>query len=565
MQEQAKLTANSAEDNEKLAAAEAKVSQAEADAARNARTFNKALKATTTSTNDAANAAKKLAEEAKKVYEDSIENSKDELTKLKEDYEKKKKLLENHGYDTTLLTKQYEEKKTNIIQNEMVARIQKIKNYEDWVRSLYSEGKTPAELEIERMDDAAPKIQKYSDELNQMINEKFNGLQDLDAKSLKLLNDFMDGWSQRLEAETGLKVVWPSSDDISNTEAQMEEFKKHFHKAWLDFVDDAKLQIQVGKEKLEKFLISGIISISKDNRKVGLDLLGVSPENFKDYEDQFSKFMVFKAEANDKLLQHEKQFLETQLQFSALDTETRIDYETRLYNIREQLRQQDWAKEEILWNLKFEKWQEYAETVSNVGDSINSVLSSIVSLKEADIDAEQKEGKITEKEAAKKKKALLSYQKVMTAVEVASIAASTASGIMGVWKAYALEKIANAETAAATGPAAAATLAALNAKSLASAILQTAGMAAAGAAQITAAISGTIAKGKALDAEVNTAGGASTVATPTTIASEPYTYSRTIQTQDDVDELATRPLFVSVVDINNMQQRVRVTENESTF
>lgn len=121
LEEQATLTANDAAMNDKLAAATAKVSDAEAQAAANARMFNRQLGQSSTSANSAASSYKKATkavqdyrEEAKKLYEDLLENNKTEVQKLTEKYEKEKKLLEKYHYDTTLLTKQYQKEISKI-------------------------------------------------------------------------------------------------------------------------------------------------------------------------------------------------------------------------------------------------------------------------------------------------------------------------------------------------------------------------------------------------------------------------------------------------------------------
>lgn len=54
------------------------------------------------------------------------------------------------------------------------------------------------------------------------------------------------------------------------------------------------------------------------------------------------------------------------------------------------------------------------------------------------------------------------------------------------------------------------------------------------------------------------------VAEPVVEQSNPYSYTRSVQTFEEEDKL-NQPMFVSVVDINNVQNRVRVTEQESTF
>ena len=150
------------------------------------------------------------------------------------------------------------------------------------------------------------------------------------------------------------------------------------------------------------------------------------------------------------------------------------------------------------------------------------------------------------------------------AVGIAAIAADTAAGIMGIWRGYAMEKVANAETAAATGPAAAVTLIALNAKSLASAIIQTAGMGAMGAAQMASLISGTISNKKAIDGDTGGGGAAGTIATPAVIDTTPYSYTRQVQTAEEEAAL-NRPIWVSVTDIESGMNHVKVVDQESTF
>lgn len=54
------------------------------------------------------------------------------------------------------------------------------------------------------------------------------------------------------------------------------------------------------------------------------------------------------------------------------------------------------------------------------------------------------------------------------------------------------------------------------------------------------------------------------VAEPAVIDSQPFTYTRTAQTFEEEEEL-NKPMWVSVTDINSVQNRVRVSEGESTW
>lgn len=54
------------------------------------------------------------------------------------------------------------------------------------------------------------------------------------------------------------------------------------------------------------------------------------------------------------------------------------------------------------------------------------------------------------------------------------------------------------------------------------------------------------------------------VAQPSLAETTPYTYTRTLQTSEEEDAL-NQPIWVSVQEINRVQERVRVTDQESTF
>lgn len=547
--EQSKLTANDAAMNDKLAAAEAKVAQEEANAARNARTLNKALKAASSGANSAAEAAKKLAEEAKKVYETTVENSKDELTKLEEKYKKEKKLLEKYGYDTTLLTKQYEAARQKVfVEAEQKAsdeygkilqsRSKLFKTYySNLITAQQGQGTAASSLEV---DFAKAQEKKFK--------ELYNAY-------LSVPKDELEGW------EDAAKQVVQAMNDVLGTDL---EFPPDLDPESLKlFEENMQVLAKIFKKNVTDAISKNIMDTYNrllTNQKDFSSLFGL--EALSGTSSEYTKNLIEMHRAD---LEEQKSFLEQQINNEELSDEARIELRQKYYNIVEEMRQADWKAEELHAERTAKIWEDGFNTVLDSADAVNTILESIVSRREAEIDAQVKEGKISEQTANKQKKALLSYQKVMTAVEVASVAASTAAGIMGVWKAYALEKVANAETAAATGPAAAATLAALNAKSLASAILQTAGLAATGAAQITAAINGTIAKVSSVNADASSSSSVGTAATPAPIESEPYTYSRTLQTPEDIDELQSRPLFVSVVDIIDAENKVQVTQNESTF
>ena len=164
------------------------------------------------------------------------------------------------------------------------------------------------------------------------------------------------------------------------------------------------------------------------------------------------------------------------------------------YAVLEEIYNRQHAVEELHAERTREIWDAAFEHFDAWTNSLDSVLGAIGNVMQAEIDS----GKLTEKEAKKKERTLKALEKVQLAVAVANIAANTAAGIMDVWRGYAAELPVNAATAAATGPLTApAVKAALDGKSLATAIIRTTTIGAQGTAQLAAAIGGYISKSMA--------------------------------------------------------------------
>lgn len=199
------------------------------------------------------------------------------------------------------------------------------------------------------------------------------------------------------------------------------------------------------------------------------------------------------------------------------------------------------------------------DTFRSITDSINGMLAAIESV----IEAELQSGKITEQEAKRKEKAIKALRAVELAVAVAGIAADTAAGIMSVWanqKAYAWETQAHYAPLGVAGEGIAAGLIAI---SKARAIMDTTSLAAAGAAQVAAAVGGYIAKNKSAEGSSSAAGAAPT--TPEVVQPEPYRYTRNVQDAEDIDYLNQRPIVCSIVDIENAAAARKVRVEEVSF
>ena len=213
--------------------------------------------------------------------------------------------------------------------------------------------------------------------------------------------------------------------------------------------------------------------------------------------------------------------------------------------------------------LGIERTQELTDAWVDFAATVTQSMSSAINTQQQLIQAEVQEGKISKKEADKKIKTLKDLEKAQLAVSIANIAASTAGGIMDVWRGYAGELVVNAQTAAAAGPAGAATKAVLDAKSLASAILRTTGLAATALAQLAAARGSYISNTSGFN-ELSAGSTSGAIASPETIESSPFTYWQERQSLE-MEHLINKPIWVSVTDIENgLNDRARVIE-ESSF
>lgn len=547
LETQASLTANDAAMNDKLAAAVAKVSEAEAAAAANARSFNKQLGATTSAAGGAVSAMKNYREEARKIYERTVEDSKSEVQKLSEKYEKEKKLLEKYGLDTTKLTKQFEKQVNDIFVKASETAAEKAsKAYLDNAKAIIaSQGNFIDELVGDDMAVAVSEVEKLTKKL-EFFKERMTGFLSLNTE----MQDYEEQAKQfvsEMSEILGVEIPFPKMD---------EEGRREFIQKLTEAADKTEekvkeMEASLDVKRLEKELNDYYEAWTKGNidlmKSMGQDM--ANPEGYE----------AAMAQRNREYLDAEQAKLEQMLAIENLGVDERLAIEERYFAVLEEKRQQDLQYAETYKERTNAIWENAFGAFDSVSKSIDTVINSYSQLMQAEI----KSGKLTDKEAKKKKKTLENLAKVQLALNIAAIASDTASGIMSIWAGYAQETKNNAVAAAASTVAAPAVLAALNTKSLISAILKTTGLGANAAAQLAAARGGYVSTVNNLRDD----GGASTVAsvsTPTEVETEPFTYSRTVQTFEEEDRL-NQPIFVSVTDINNVQNRVKVVEEESSF
>lgn len=567
LEEQATLTANDAAMNDKLAAATAKVAEMEALAAKNANTFNKQINAASSGLNGATTATKNYREEAKKLYADLIENNKTELQKVTEKYEKEKKLLEKYHYDTKLLTKKYNEdvakiakeqadKEKENYKQERERRTNRLKQVRsDTQQEINLNERVDKELamdqRIEDMETAVQKLRNLQAAVKRVGDSLIDqsALPDMDKaleKSKEFYNTLLEKGFEGLDDK--YKNIREYAEDINSTFGLAITNAQNLGNE----IDRLKEDIIEAKGERAQLRVDIVVGDS--------DIANLNTELDKILNNSFSEYTIEVARNAYESLDVEKRALEEELTAFEGTQDQKIEMLRRYYEVVKEMR--DYENE--LFQLNQERTWQMVENLIDATDSIGAALGTIKSSYETLVDSELKAGKIDEEQARKKKKRMLELEKVQTAFSIATIVADAAAGIFSVWKGYAAEVgTINPQTAAAAGPAGAGLLTALNTKSLVTAIAKTTSLAATATAQIMAARNGVVASANNFSAE---SGGSSVSvgATPALIDSNPYSYTRTVQTQEEEDAL-NRPIWVSVEDISSALGQQVTVKDESSF
>lgn len=575
LQEEAAKTANDAEANERLAQAQIAVNNARAQAEAAIRPLQQQVTNLTKAQESHNSEIEKEKDKLKELLKAIDANSKTEIQKLKEKYEEEKKLMEKYHKDTTELTKQYNKQINEIERQAAAARIKTQMDAVDLYIDTFIKPSTAAYDEMifnqrEKFENFAESIKKtgvkLSDDLRLIT----------DSKDLKLFTENENGVKELTDEIKNLNDVYglniELSDDIESVDLKLGAALRKYSQAiqtttkeyydWKAAVEQTRKELELQfKVYEENLLLDNFSSVNKNVDQVF--------ETLKKLTELQRSYLSDNAVNTKKQFDKIKELNEVELNDLGLTLNDRLEIQKKYYDAAEALRQFD-----------LENHQKYAEGVkavndnlvesafdsfNNVSDSVGSLANTFQTSLQEMLEAQIEEGKISKQEAEKKKKTLESLEKIQLATAIAGIVADMASGIGGVWKSYGAELALNAETAAAAGPAAVAVKAALDAKSLASAILKTTGLAAKGVAGVAAAAGKSASNLKNIAEIGNDAGNSGGSGTPQVIDSTPYSYSRQVQTDVEREELLNTPIYVRVTDIDNVQRRVRVTENESSF
>ena len=506
----------------------------------------------TKNTDAYADKLKKEKERLDELLKTIDENGKTDLQKLEEKYKEEKALLEKYGKDTTKLTYQYENERTKIKLTEWKQSLEASKNLLKEAADNYKEVLSLNTRFAEGEWKAAKKLVNDQQALNEKYKETAKLTEEDIKKSWKDVGDVF-----------GIPI-----DSYEGALYMLDILEKHYKKA---------VQEQAEFSKKDFITKNNSAEIAKEVEL--LDLKVAKQKELSDYKAQIMADETLKnnekyeliatkeEELNNvikskeqELWDFKQQNLLNELNLTNLTNEEKLALLNEYYSREKDMRDKNTQDAKEAAEKEREAFEKKYDAINRNIDVNVGLLDSIGALSDAisqNIERTKDDEKTTAKAAEKKKKQLIALQKAQLAVSLMAIAGETASGIMSLWKAYAGKTVANNTLVA--PPA----IAAANAVDLASTIAQTVGMATMGAANMAAAVGGYVSNVKSIKGGEE-GGAASAVAAPAQIDTTAYTYTRQLQTEEE-EEALNRPIWVSVTDIEQGLNNVKVREEESTF
>ena len=553
-----KLTPSSTADLDAESQARIKVNNTIADGEKKIRRLNNEIKAAGKSSKSATDSTKTQLDAVLKRLE---ENSKTEKQLLEKKYKEEKALLIKYHKDTTELEKEYQE---NLWKLDMEVRVKRIKAFNTVHEELANSYVQPSNGAFDNMiANAQGNIELFIDKAREFFSVELE----------------KGGLFYGIDAE---KLI-----DKEKLTHAAKEFSEIFGLGLEDSMDDYVINKTIGNKFRE---LNKAVGESIKNREEWVNQLEIERQELealkKQYENTYPTaeenlngymeglvnanqierdLLTQKVEAAQKAFENVKGLAELELNTKGYTLNDQIELEREYYDALQALRDKDLEAQIDKRNAEKEIEADRIAAIHDLHQVSFDAMDSMLDTYKVLLDAYKKDGKISKQEAEKKAKTLQWLEGIQAAVAVASIVADTASGWMSINKSLAAEYVLNAETAAATGPAAAATKAALDAKSLIVANIRKAALVVNGVAAAGAAIGKSIASIQGLAGDSSDSGGGSATAAPQLIDSTPYSYTRELQTDVEREEQLNTPIYVRVTDIESAQARVRVTENESTF
>ena len=553
-----KITPSSTADLDAESQARIKVNNAIADGEKKIRRLNNEIKAAGKSSKSATDSTKTQLDAVLKRLE---ENSKTEKELLEKKYKEEKALLIKYHKDTTALEKEYQE---NLWKLDMEVRVKRIKAFNTVHEELANSYVQPSNGAFDNMiANAQQDIELFIDKAREFFNvelEKGGLFYGVDAEKL-IDKEKLTHAAKEFSEIFGLGLEDSMDDYVINK--TIENKFRELNKAVGESIKNREEwvnQLEIERQELEalKKQYENTYPTAEENLNGYMEGLANANQIERD-------LLTKKVEAAQKAFENVKGLAELELNTKGYTLNDQIELEKEYYDALQALRDKDLEAQISKRNAEKEIEADRIAALHDLHQVSFDAMDSMLETYKVLLDAYKKDGKISKQEAEKKAKTLQWLEGIQAAVAVASIVADTASGWMSINKSLAAEYVLNAETAAATGPAAAATKAALDAKSLIVANIRKAALVVNGVAAAGAAIGKSIASIQGLAGDSSDSGGGSATAAPQLIDSTPYSYTRELQTDVEREEQLNTPIYVRVTDIESAQARVRVVENESTF
>ena len=489
---------------------------------------------------EAAAAAKKAAEQAKaaynkqkeeadKLYQSLIEHYKTEQQKLKEKYEKEKELLEKYGKDTTLLTKKYEEDKTAIVMKEAEARRKATEEY----NKLIDRGMDNPSLEyfVSQLEDAADKYNAFMTANSKVARDEGG------ANTLKGYAEVIEYISEQYginiksitELDAWLKIVTKEYEDAKKA---LEDYKNQIKETTsADLVAELEAQIDAIQRLTEQKQLEA---------EQEYQLYESSNNYYTDFENNYISQMYKRWETEDAIHQMRIANLQEMAdKYKEASENTMLTEEARVealakYKEMEQQIANETAEHNINVNLReTEAIDNYTSAVQDGLGGISQILGDVASAWETSIQAQVDAGEISEEEGEKQMESMKGIQSAIALINAFSSAVSAYNSMASI--PY-------------VGPA-------LGAAAAAAAL-------ASGLAQVAA-----IQKVKKGDKGSGDSTRYAEV-TPTQTDYNPQGITNVTgeqETQNLANAMTKAPIYVTVKDIDDAQNKVKVREKEATF
>lgn len=529
LQLEAEKTANDAEANERLAAAEVAVEQARAQLNKNARTYTRQLNSLTKATNSGKSAAEEAAAKIKKMKDEVAAMSetirKSHLSEIQKLQEEKQAWIEKYkavGKATEEVEKYYDAQIEGVKKSQ---RKEEGKAYTDALKSAVSNDKSVQTLGIDV----------------QMVDMLYSYLESLESASTDLAKSYLGvQFKNNIEAffnevltnaqsEIKDKFEWKFSELVELDTEDLKQLEQNYNELTAHILDT--VDFYGGTNEGESYEAALARLISEKQQEIVTLTQDIVAKGLPIAEEDQNKITTLELNLNGLVHSYESLGKMIEQNDEILNSKGVANFITNgLFGTGK-------GKQDINGFAMFDKfddgikklhkglynsskvWQDY-------GQAVTTVLDAVAGKWQHNIEKQLESGEISEDEAKKQFKQMKAMQYALAGINMAS----------GIVQAFADPSLVTWYAKAAAAAAVAAT----------------------GVAQMI-----TISQTE-MGSDNGSTNSASVATTPALIDSTPYSYTRTLQTAEE-EEMLNQPQYVSVTDINSVQNKVNVREEQSSF